>query len=41
MATMIENAVAVAMANIQQPVTNQVEQEPKPKSLIARLRKGE
>lgn len=40
-ASMIQDAVAVAMANLSQPVTNQVEQEPKPKSLIARLRKGE
>ncbi|MBS7578298.1 MULTISPECIES: head maturation protease, ClpP-related [unclassified Enterococcus] len=39
--TMIQNAVAVAMANFEQPVTNQTEQEPKQKSLIARLRKGE
>ena len=40
-ASMIQDAVAVAMANLSQPVTNQVEQEPRPKSLIARLRKGE
>ncbi|MGF2169766.1 head maturation protease, ClpP-related [Enterococcus casseliflavus] len=40
-ASMIQDAVAVAMASLSQPVTNQVEQEPKPKSLIARLRKGE
>ena len=38
---MIQDAVAVAMASLSQPVTNQVEQEPIPKSLIARLRKGE
>ena len=40
-AELIQNAVAVAMANLSQPVTDQVEQELKPKSLIARLRKGE
>lgn len=39
MAAMIQNAVAVAMANLQQPVTNQ--QEPKQKSLVERLKKGE
>lgn len=41
MATMIQNAVAVAMANLQQPVTNQTEQETKQKSLVERLKKGE
>lgn len=40
-AAMIQNAVAVAMANVQQPVANQLEQEPKTKSLVARLKKGE
>ncbi|MGL9971477.1 head maturation protease, ClpP-related [Enterococcus sp. DIV1420a] len=40
-AAMIQSAVATAMANLQQPVTNQSEQKPKQKSLIARLRKGE
>ena len=40
-ASMIQDAVAVAMANLSQPVTNQVEQEPKQKSLVGRLKKGE
>lgn len=40
-AAMIQNAVAVAMANVQQPVANQLEEEPKTKSLVARLKKGE
>lgn len=40
-AAMIQDAVAVAMANLKQEPTNQIEQETKQKSLIARLRKGE
>ncbi|KAB5906084.1 Clp protease ClpP, partial [Bifidobacterium adolescentis] len=37
----IQDAVAVAIANLKEPVTNKIEQESKQKSLIARLRKGE
>ncbi|MDT2771980.1 head maturation protease, ClpP-related [Enterococcus durans] len=40
-AAMIQDAVANAMANLKQPITNQIEQETKQKSLITRLRKGE
>ncbi|HFC9227350.1 TPA: head maturation protease, ClpP-related [Enterococcus faecium] len=40
-AAMIQDAVAVAIANLKEPVTNKIEQESKQKSLIARLRKGE
>ena len=40
-AAMIQDAVAVAIANLKEPVTNKIEQELKQKSLIARLRKGE
>ncbi|WP_458523901.1 head maturation protease, ClpP-related [Vibrio parahaemolyticus] len=40
-AAMIQDAVAIAMANLNQEPANQIEQETKQKSLIARLRKGE
>lgn len=40
-ATMIHEAVAIAMANLTQETTNRIENATKQKSLIERLRKGE